>query len=84
MPISQTTLLLMYGDLCDLSDMGEKLAQMIAQGDLLKKPKQRQVDIERLALELALAVQRRQRQAISHMLGDEPDMSIDPLTGRVL
>lgn len=83
MPISQKTMLTIYGELCDLAEMGEKLAQMIAQGDLLMKSSAKRKAVEQAALVLALAAQRRQINALALILTDEPAINANPLTGRI-
>lgn len=83
MPISQTTILEAYGHLCDLADLGEKLEGLIRQPDMLKKRTALKIEIAQLTMELAQAVQHRQKLALQLILRDEPTIKANPLTGRL-
>lgn len=84
MPISQKTVLAIYGELCDLADMAEKLRNLAAQGDLFTAPRVRRLEVEADMRKLLLRVDTAQRNALAAILHDEPDTEVNPLTGRLL
>lgn len=83
MPISQETVLSLYGELRDLADLGEKLERLMRQPDLITPRKLQQANVNKAALELALAVQRRADLALNTILGQDDALQANPLTGRL-
>lgn len=83
MPISQKTMLELYGQLRDLADLGETLERLMRQPDMLTKRRLQQAAINEAALTLALAVQRRADLALTAILSEDDDITANPLTGRL-
>lgn len=83
MPISQETLLLIYGELRQLVDRIEALATVtdlkFSSGRRAVAPAELRQAIKALTSEARLA----QRVAIARLLDDEPQIEVNPLTGEV-
>lgn len=83
MPISQATILAIYGDLCDLVEKIDTLRSLALQGNLFTKTEDR----ERLATAyiegLYDAAKDAQRLAIDHIMRDDRKIRVNPLTGRL-
>lgn len=83
MPISQKTVLFMYGELCTLADQAERLHLREAQLDLFTDAKKDALVLRSLIRLFLLDVQRVRQQALDQMLEDEPGLDANPLTGRI-
>lgn len=83
MPISQETVLTLYGEIRDLADLAEKLERLMRQPDMITPRKQQQAAINAAALDLAIAVQRRADLALNTILGQDDSLQANPLTGRL-
>jgi hypothetical protein len=83
MPISQETILLIYGDLVDLVEKIETLAGQASQPDLFTTPGQRRAAVYKSLAALNRAAKDVHRQAIAHLLADGPEYEVNPLTGRL-
>jgi len=83
MPISQATILAIYGDLCDLCEKIETLSFQAHQPDLFSTPSERRAAVYKHVRELNLAAKAIQRDALAHMMADQPDLDANPITGRI-
>lgn len=83
MPISQETVLSLYGELRELAELGENLERLMRQPDLITSKKLQQAAINKAALELALATQRRADLALNALLSEDDTLEANPLTGRL-
>ena len=83
MPISQKTILAIYGDLCDVVEAIERLRQAALQGDLFLADAEARARVETLVQEAYRVAYDAQRAAIEHMIADEPAIAVHPLTGRL-
>jgi hypothetical protein len=82
MPISQATILAIYGDLCDLVEKIETTYNQAHQPDLFAGAKDANEAV-RLALgNLLVAAKGAQEDAIAGLLRDEPTIHVNPITGR--
>lgn len=83
MPISQQTMLALYGRLADIADASSRMLKQCTQGDLLT-PKQQPVltPLECLAA-LDGYIGSMQKHAIEDLLSDDREIEINPITGRV-
>jgi hypothetical protein len=83
MPISQKTILALYGDLCDLAEKLETLANQATQPGLFDDDHDR----DRAVIEGVLALDRTakdiQRMAIGHIMLEAPEYEVNPVTGRL-
>lgn len=83
MPISQKTILAIYGDLCDLVEKIETLASQATQLELFPDVSSREEHLRLQALNLHVAAKSAQEDAIRAILGEAPELEVNPLTGRV-
>lgn len=83
MPISQATILSIYGDLCTIVDAVEKLRSETDQLDLFTSPETvaaRIRELTRAAHETAI---RAQRSAIIQITSDDHEIQVNPVSGRI-
>lgn len=83
MPISQATILAIYGDLCDLVEKVETLHNQMTQPDLFTKRSDRNAAMHKGLQAIFEAAKASQRDAINHMMADDPEIEVNPLTGRL-
>lgn len=83
MPISQATILAIYGDLCDLVEKIETVKNQATQPDLWWQPGELQPALIKQIEALYASAHDAQRQAITHIMADEPKLHVHPLTGRI-
>jgi len=83
MPISQATILAIYGDLCDLVEKIETLANQGTQPGLFDGPGSREGAIIEGVLALHRSAKEAQVTAIAHMMADDSEIQPNPLTGRL-
>lgn len=83
MPISQKTILAIYGNLCELADACEVSLQALLQPDLLDPSSGGPAKAETIVRDLRQRAYDAQREAISAMLADDPTISVNPLTGHL-
>lgn len=83
MPISQATILAIYGDLCDLVEKIETLANQATQLELFPDVSSREEALRLTAVNLYMSAKSAQQDAIRHVLGEAPEYEINPLTGRI-
>lgn len=83
MPISQATILAIYGDLCDLVEKIETLHHQAFEPGLFSAHIKRGPAIDRGIENLLASAKDIHQQAIVHMLKDEPQLEMNPITGRI-
>ncbi len=83
MPISQVTMLLVYGMLCDLVEEVQAAADALRQPTLLAEAQEPQEAALALLDGLRARSYDLHRAAIAAMLQDDKKLKIHPLTGRV-
>lgn len=83
MPITQATILAIYGDLCDLAEKLETLANQATQPELFPAEGTREGALIQGILSIDQAAKEAQRQAIEHMMRDDRKIRPNPLTGRL-
>ena len=82
MPISQKTILAIYGDLCDLVEKIETLANQATQLELFPDTSSREEALRLTAVNLHASAKAAQEDAIRAILGEAPEIEINPITGR--
>jgi hypothetical protein len=83
MPISQATILAIYGDLCDLVEKVETLRMQAFEPDLFEGDASRWTAVCKGIEHLRAASIDIQRQAIAHIMADDAEISVNPITGRL-
>lgn len=83
MPISQRTMLTIYGNLCDVLEAVERLHMQASQGELFEATTATAERTRAMVAEAYRIAYRAQRQAIDQILHDEPEIEVNPLTGRL-
>lgn len=83
MPISQKTILAIYGDLCDLCEKVETLANQATQLELFPDVTSREEHVRLQVVNLWQSAKAAQEDAIRAILGEAPELEVNPLTGRV-
>lgn len=83
MPISQATILAIYGDLCDLIEKIETLDRQAFQPGLFDSPKERTKRVYDAIGMLRASAAQVHRQAINHITRDDPALELNPITGRL-
>jgi hypothetical protein len=83
MPISQATILAIYGDLVDLVEKIETLRMQAFEPDLFSDRWTRQEAVYKGIKHLRQVSHEIQKQAIEHILADEPGLAVNPITGRI-
>lgn len=83
MPISQATILAIYGDLCDLVEKVETLRMQAFEPDLFEGDQSRWKAVCKGIEHLRAVSVDIQKQAIAHIMADDPKLSVNPLTGRL-
>jgi hypothetical protein len=83
MPISQATILAIYGDLCDIVEKVETLANQATQLELFPDVSSREEALRLTAVNLFASAKEAQRQAIAHMMADDSEIVANPITGRL-
>lgn len=83
MPISQATILAVYGDLCDLVEKVETLSMQALEADLFTAQADREKAVAEGIKALRLAAIDAQKTAIAHIMAEAPEYSVHPLTGRI-
>lgn len=83
MPISQKTILAIYGDLCDLVEKIETLANQATQLELFPDVSSREEHVRLQVVNLWTSAKAAQEDAIRAVLGEAPELEVNPLTGRI-
>jgi len=83
MPISQATILAIYGDLVDLVEKIETLANQATQPGLFDEDAHRNRTVIEGVLALERSAKDAQREAIAHVMAEAPELAVHPLTGRI-
>lgn len=83
MPISQETILAIYGDLCDLVEKIETLHDQAFEPDLFTTHTGRWAVVLDEIKALRASSHDAQQQAIAHMMHDDREIRPNPITGRL-
>jgi len=83
MPISQATILAIYGDLCDIVEKIETLANQATQLELFPDVSSREEALRLTAVNLFASAKDAQRQAIAHIMADDAALHVNPISGRL-
>lgn len=83
MPISQATILAIYGDLCDLVEKIDTAHTQATEPDLFMSLEGRASAVFIGLEQLKAAAHDAQRQAIAHIISDDPRLEVNPITGRL-
>lgn len=83
MPISQKTVLIIYGLLAELAEASEKTLGRLTQPDLLEERPTGLPDALEGIRGLNLRAQKAQREAIAAIMGDDAGISVNPITGKL-
>lgn len=83
MPISQATILAIYGDLCDLVEKLETLENQLNQPGLWPELTAQEGRFTDLVESVVRAGKDAQRQAIVHIMADDRTIVPNPITGRL-
>lgn len=83
MPISQATILAIYGDLCDLVEKIETISGMATQLELFPDVSSREEAVRLQVVNLHASAQEAQKQAIAHIMADDKALHVNPITGRL-
>jgi len=83
MPISQKTILSIYGDLLILVTGIENLRELYLQPDLLIEPPEREIVFGTALAALADRARDASKAALETIMEEAPDLSVNPLTGAI-
>lgn len=82
MPISQATILSIYGSLCDLVDSIDVINSLGLQPDLFEGAESAQARLVQCIVAAHRLAHASQRAAIAEIMRDDREVQIDPITGR--
>lgn len=83
MPITQATLLMIYGQLNDLLSEAERAVNNVQEQHSKHGPRAAGLAAIVELKALRRAADNAQRTAVGHMLADDPSIEINPLTGEI-
>jgi hypothetical protein len=83
MPISQKTILSIYGDLCTLVEGLEALREAANEPDMFIAAEGRLTALLAALEALAASGHRLQQSAIEEIVGEAPEYEVNPITGRI-